>query len=366
MLAGTISSTVSAGGLSLSQLGTAQSVATAGVANVTNNSDSSAVIANPAGLSGVKSDSMMLGMQYLDIGSEFERTAVGEGTSGSAGQFMPHFSYAKRLNDDWVAGIGMHSPGGLGITYDNSVAGGVSNIVNENYISMVNVTASASYQVNDKLSLGASLIAQYADIRVELFQGTGQENTIEGNNWAPSFSLGAIYQLSAKTKLGLSYDYGGKHDLDLATRLPEPQTMDVNWPQSVEFGIAHQISSDFTFMVNATWQQWSRFNDKYSDTWGGGIALSYQLRDWTLQSGFSVDSSPLNSANRDVVLPLDQQWRFGLGAMKTLDSGSVLGIAYQYQSLGDAEIDGDVYNPIQPEGYYSDNRIHFVSVSLSF
>ncbi|MBL4915190.1 outer membrane protein transport protein [Shewanella schlegeliana] len=362
---GLIASTASAAGLSLSQIGTAESVATAGAANVTNNRDSSAVITNPAALSGIAESSAVVGAQYLDVKSEFERYDLRDGSIGTAGQLMPHLSYAKRLNDDWVAGIAMHSPGGLGMSYDNGVAGGPANIINENNIAIVNITASASYQLNDKLSVGASVIAQYADLQVDLFQGTEQANTIEGNNWSPSFALGAMYQLSDSTNLGLTYNYGGKHELNLATRLPEPQTMDVNWPQSIELGLEQQLTSELTLMVSANWQQWSRYNDKYSDTWGGGIALSYQLNAWTLQSGFSLDSSPLAPADRDVILPLDQQWRFGLGALKTLDSGSVLGVAYQYQSLGDGKIDGSL-NPIQPRGFYSDNRIHFITVSLSF
>ncbi|ABV87051.1 OmpP1/FadL family transporter [Shewanella pealeana] len=364
-----IATSVSAAGLGLSQIGTAESVATAGAANVTNNRDASAVVTNPAALSGITDSSTVIGVQYLDVKSEFEREAMGEGTTGTAGQFMPHLSYAKRLNDDWVAGIAMHSPGGLGMSYDNGVAGGPANIINENNIAIVNITASASYQLNDKLSLGASVIAQYADLQIDLFQGTEQANTIAGNNWTPSFALGAMYQLSDSTNLGLTYNYGGKHELALATHLPEPQSMDVNWPQSVDLGIEHQLTSDLTLMMSANWQQWSRYNDKYTDTWGAGMALSYQLNEWTLQSGLSFDSSPLDSADRDVVLPLDKQWRFGLGALKTLDSGSVLGIAYQYQSLGDGHIDGTTngsLNPIQPQGFYSENRIHFITVSLSF
>ncbi|NRD73565.1 outer membrane protein transport protein [Shewanella sp. VB17] len=361
-----VPSTVLAGGLGLSQIGTAESVGTAGAANVTNSKDSSAVVTNPAGLSAIKESSAVIGIQYLDVKSDFERGSSETGTTGSAGQFMPHLSYAKRINDDWVAGIAVHSPGGLGMAYDNGVAGGPAKIINENNIAIINITTSASYQVNERLSLGGSLIAQYADLKVDLFQGTEQANTIEGDNWAPSFALGALYQLSDKTTFGLTYNYGGKHELDLATRLPEPQTIDVNWPQSMELGIEQQLTDQLALMVSANWQQWSRYNDKYSDTWGGGIALSYQLSDWTLQSGFSFDTSPLNSAERDVILPLDQQWRFGFGAMKTLDTGSVLGIAYQYQSLGDGEIDGNTLNPIQPQGYYSENRIHFITVSLSF
>jgi long-chain fatty acid transport protein len=116
-------------------------------------------------------------------------------------------------------------------------------------------------------------------------------------------------------------------------------------------------------MVSANWQQWSRFGESYDDTYGAGVALSYQFDSWTLHSGFSADTSPLSSDDRGYALPLDQQWRLGIGAEKKLKNGMNLGLAYQYQSLGDAEITG---NSGLPNGEYSNNRVHFITGSLSF
>ncbi len=115
-------------------------------------------------------------------------------------------------------------------------------------------------------------------------------------------------------------------------------------------------------MLSANWQQWSRLADDFDDTYGAGIAMSYQLSDWTVQTGFSIDSSPLNSKDRGHALPLDQQWRFGVGGTKTLSNGMGLGLAYQYQSLGDGDITGSLLN----KGHYDTNRIHFITGSLSF
>ncbi len=138
-----------AGGLALSQIGTAESVATAGVAGVTNNRDSSAVISNPAGLSGIENNSTVLGVQYLNSESEFERN-LGGGTTAKSDQVLPHLSFAQRINENWVAGLSVHSPGGLGVEYSNGLTGGVNgaSLVDENSIEMLNLTASASYQVN--------------------------------------------------------------------------------------------------------------------------------------------------------------------------------------------------------------------------
>ncbi|MCZ4336461.1 OmpP1/FadL family transporter [Shewanella colwelliana] len=360
---------VSAAGLSLSQLATAESIGTAGVANVTNNRDASAVMGNPAGLSGISDSSTMIGVQYLDVEADFTSNNTGrahEGSTGEAGQFTPNLSYGKRLDDSWVVGMGVHAPGGLGLSYDNGVAGGPLNIINDNNIAIVNLTTALAYQANDSWSLGASIIAQYAEVAIDLFQDTDKASSLVGENWAPSFALGAMYHLSQKTHLGVTYNYGAKHNLDLTSQVISPQAIDVNWPQSVDVGLAHQLNAAVTLMVSGNWQQWSEYDERYSDTWGGGVALSYELSTWILQAGVSVDSSPLTAESRDVLLPLDKQWRVGIGAVKRLKTGSELGLAYQYQSLGDGEITGNALNPIQPSGYYSNNRVHFVGLSLSF
>ncbi|GLS90181.1 aromatic hydrocarbon degradation protein [Psychromonas marina] len=358
-LAGIIFSTGSfAAGLGLSQIGTAESVATAGAAGVTNNRDASATITNAAGLSGISDNSTVIGIQYLNVGNEFERDNDDATSKGESDLFMPHLSYAQRLNEEWVVGISAHSAGGLGMEYSNGLTGGAGNksLVDSNMIAIMNLTTSAAYQVNEQLSLGGSLIAQYATVKSE-FSGLNNHE-IKDDNWAPSFALSAMYQLNETTHLGMTYNYGAKHELDMDGF----GIVDLNWPQMVEIGVQHQLTDDLAIMANANWQQWSRFGDDYKDTYGVGVALSYQLQDWTLQTGASIDSSPLDANNRGHALPLDQQWRVGFGGHKTLSNGMVLGLAYQYQSLGNAEIT----NHGLTDGYYENNRVHFITGSLSF
>lgn len=58
-------------GLSSPQMGSAESTATAGVSNIINNRNASSVISNSAGLSGFDDSNVMLGLQYLDVKSDF-------------------------------------------------------------------------------------------------------------------------------------------------------------------------------------------------------------------------------------------------------------------------------------------------------
>ncbi|PKF62503.1 aromatic hydrocarbon degradation protein [Psychromonas sp. psych-6C06] len=353
-----LSSLSHAGGLSLSQIGTTQSTATAGVSNVTNNQDASATVSNAAALSGIDDSSFMFGVQYLDVNNDFQASENELTSNGSDGAIIPHISYAKRLNEQWVTGVALHAPGGLGLDYDNGLTG--LGLVDTSSITTINLTASASYQVNANLSLGGSIIAQYAAVNSTLSAAT-KNTEIEADDWTPSFALSALYQINDSTHVGVNYNAGAKHDLAFSI-LEGSVEQSFNWPQSVEFGLQHQLTAQLSMMASVNWQQWSQFNNGYDDTYGGGVAMSYQLDSWRLHSGISADSSPLAADNRGHALPLDTQWRFGLGAEKKLKNNMVLGLAYQYQSLGDAQISGS--GPLN--GEYSNNRIHFITASLSF
>jgi len=345
-----------AGGLSLPQIGTAESTATAGVSNVTNNRDASAVVSNPAGLSGIEDSSVMLGLQYLNVDSSFELDNEQPDINSGGAIFIPHLSYAKRIDDKWVAGVALHAPGGLELEYANGIFG--KNIVESSQITVANLTASAAYQVNEDFSVGGSIIAQYSALNTKLSELV----SVKSSDWSPSFSLSAQYQLTEATNVAALYNAGGTHDLEISI-LGENFDQELNWPQSFEVGVYHNLTDKVVVMANANWQDWSNFGDKYEDTYGAGIAMSYQLDSWKLQTGFSANTSPLSAENRGQALPLDEQWRFGFGAEKALENGMKLGLAYQYQSLGDGEVnrENDVLN-----GEYTDNQVHFITASLSF
>lgn len=356
-----LSQKVMAAGLSLSQIGTATSVATAGVAGVTNNQDASATVSNAAGLSGIEDSSLMLGAQFLNVKSQFDRDDQKQGTSSEGNLFIPHISYAKRLNESWVAGVALHSPGGLGVAYSNGLSGGPMDIVKENKITMLNLTASAAYQVNDKLSLGAGLIAQYADVEVLAW-----DKSVSGSTVSPTFSLSSQYQASGQTRLGINYQHGSKHDISLEDSVANLNNMESNWPAIIDIGISHMLSENLTILASAHWQSWSDYDADYDDTFGAGVAAQYQMGSWLLQTGISADSSPVDKQHRDVALPLDKQWRLGLGAEKTLKSGSTLGIAYQFQHLGEGEIESQGFEPLRANGSYSENRVHFITFSYHY
>lgn len=358
VMAGVFTSIAYAGGLNLSQIATTKSVGTAGVGNITAN-DASAVITNAAALSHIEGDAWILGVQYLDVESTFVRSDNQAETTGSSGSVLPHLSYAARLNEHWVAGVALHATGGLGVKYSQGVGANPALLIKENSIAAVNLTSSLSYELSDTLSLGGSLILQHASLKTE----ATQMRMLEGDSLDLGFGLSVNHHITDTTQLGISYQSQFDHDFELDKVNAFGMSTELTWVRSLNLGLRHSVNDDFAVLFNSNLEAWQDYNKKYSTTYSFGVGIEYSYEDWLLYSGISGDTSPLNSQNRDVLLPLDQQWRIGLGAERKVSSGLYLGLSYQYQDLGKAEIDANS-GLFQPTGRYSTNRVHFITLSL--
>lgn len=360
LVAGTAASVAQAGGLNLSQIATTKSVGTAGTGNVTT-SDSSAVITNAANLSEIENNAWMLGLQYLDVESNFVRNDNLSSTTGSSRDVLPHASYASRLNDKWVAGAAIHAAGGIGVKYSQGVGANPAQFINENSISVINLTSSLAYQIDDDLSLGGSLILQRAAL--ETRGNNGRE--LKGESLDLGLGLSINYQMGKNTQLGISYQGQFDHDLSLDVPNDFGISSELTWVRSLNLGLRHSLTQDLNLLFSTNMEAWQDYNEKYSTTYSLGIGVEYAYDDWLLYSGVSGDTSPITSGNRDVLLPLDAQWRIGLGAEYKVSEELYVGLSYQYQDLGNGDIDAGS-GLFQPNGRFTTNRVHFVTLSLRY
>ncbi|MGF1747938.1 OmpP1/FadL family transporter [Vibrio cionasavignyae] len=359
-IAGIAGSFAHAGGLNLSQIATTESVGTAGVGNVTSN-DASAVITNAANLSEISESAWILGLQYLDVESNFVRSDNGSSTTGSSSDILPHISYATRVNDKWVGGVALHAAGGVGVKYSQGVGANPAQLINENSIAALNLTSSLSYQLGDNLSLGGSLTLQRAALEVRGLNGL----EVKGDSVDLGFALSLSHNISEDTQLGVNYQGQFDHDFSIEKMNSFGLNTELTWVETLSLGLRHALNEDVNVLLSANMEAWQDYDDKYSATYSFGVGLEYAYESWLFYSGVSGDTSPVDSQNRDVLLPLDQQWRIGFGAERKISQDLQLGLSYQFQHLGDGEINADS-GLFQPNGHYSTNRVHFITLSLRY
>jgi len=199
-----------AGGLYINEFGTpSMGVAGAGANAVA--SDASTSFHNPAGMTRIKGKEVMGTAGLLNAIVKFdpdEDTPISGGNGGDAGGPAPILGgfYVHSLSDRWKLGANLITLTGAILDYDNDWTGRYLNTD----VKLLTVTffPTVAYRVNDWLSLGGGPQIIYADLELKAKgpppNGNG-EVKIDGNDVAFGFGLGALVELSERTRFGVIY-----------------------------------------------------------------------------------------------------------------------------------------------------------------
>ncbi len=130
------------------------------------------------------------------------------------------------------------------------------------------------------------------------------------------------------------------------------------------------------------WDDWSQMDEvqlstnsrgatlarDWHDTYHSALGADYRLDDqWTLRAGIAYDTSPTNKNDRTADMPIDEQFRYAIGADYLRDSGMKVSGSLVYADYGDAEIanSGD-QGLVGFSGEYQTNQIWFASVAFNW
>jgi long-subunit fatty acid transport protein len=132
-------------------------------------------------------------------------------------------------------------------------------------------------------------------------------------------------------------------------------------------------------MAGSAWEQWSEADQVpltlqaaavgkrkvklgMQDTWKLRGGIHYKWNDaWTLMTGVSYDSSPLDGKDRIAALPLDEQIRLGVGVIHQLSDDLQFSTGFEWLHLGSADI-----SQANLQGKYDQNEIFFLMFNLNF
>ena len=284
---------VQAAAFYLSEFGTPGSLGTAGVANTTNTFGADSAFTNPAGMTGLKQDTILGGMQLLipDIKFDSSIAEAGGKDGGNAGNVaaIPSFFAVKMLDDRTRIGFSITGPLGGGMNYGDDFVGryGAQKIE----LTGLAVSPSLAYRVTDRLSLGAGVSALYTnfDETIAINNNAAQgpvplpDSNIKLENmddWSWQGFAGLTFQLTDQLLLGAVYRSKSNVNLsgDLNIRnwqlpIPEPtaNSAKLQWdnPQTVEVGLRYKLNEEWHLMANADWEEWSKFSDNYLSVQNG-------------------------------------------------------------------------------------------------
>ena len=383
-----INTTALAGGLYLNEFGTpSMGVAGAGANAVA--SDASTSFHNAAGMTRIKGTELMGTAGLLNATVKFDPdsdTPIPGGDGGDAGGPAPIVGgfFVHSLSDKWKLGANLITISGAVLDYDDDWIGRYLNT--EVKLLTMTFYPSIAYRVNNWLSLGGGPQVMYANLEIKAKapppNGIG-EVKIDGDDFAYGFGLGALFEVSDRTRFGIAYqseielEFGGdvkfsggavNADAGVDTKIPLAQFIKVSG--------YHELNDRWALLGTVGWEDWSAFKEvnistgrgsqkiprDWHDTWKFAAGVHFRPVDkWLLQLGFSYDSSPVDSDDRTPDMPIDRQVRYATGAQYQWSDRLSTGAQFVYADYGKAKIDNDLL-----KGDYKRNDIFFFALNANW
>ena len=349
--------------------------------------DASILYYNPAGLTHLDDAQVNAGIHMIDGLGEMEDT--GSTTSGAitivSGQpssindggnpfppgYVPNFYAATPLmNGDLWAGIGVSVPFGLATVYDEGFFGRYDS--KKSSLRTMDIQPTLAYQVSDKVSIGGSVIVQYARADLDnkaLFPlGGGNfdevDSELTGDDWAYGVNLGIMYEPWDDTLIGLNYRSQTNQELEGSLTFVGPTlgvvttagAADVDLPEIASIGASHKLNDRWTIMGHASWFGWGAFDaidattanpaltpgailQNYQDSWAFAIGADYTLNEaWTLRGGFQYEETPVTDEFRTTIVPDGDRLRFGAGFTYNMNDKMSLDVGGNYIETKDESL----------------------------
>ncbi len=394
-----------AGALYLTQIATPGSDGTAGVSNVTNTFDASCAFTNPAGMTGLKRDQVLVGNQLLIPSLRFDSSIAEAGGSdgGNAGfvSIIPSMYGVKVLSDQWRLGLSVVAPLGGGVDYGRDFVGRYQ--ANRSVLTGLGITPSVAYKINDRLSIGMGVSAIYTVLDLDLSVNQpgnlpdGEVNIDKIDDWSWQGVFGITYQLTDRALVGLEYRTKSEIELEgdlgfkniqvppvneLTSKLNKAE-VDFDYAEVYRIGLRYDLTPNMKLFFDADYETWSDFSDNliavsggdvikvqaidrdWLDTYHAGAGMVYRCGKNLYGCGVAYDSSPVRDRHRTADLPADRQLKLGTAFGRQHRDNLWFGFAGSFTYLGKGRMD-QVAQGSRFKGKFSTNFLAFLSASLVY
>lgn len=393
--------------------------------------DASVQFFNPAALTEIAGTQVSMAGHYIMprgnlSGASARVVTLGNipytGTIDDAGVngFVPNFYYARDLNANLKFGLGVSVPFGLSTEYDETWIGRYHAL--KSAVETVNINPALAFKLNDRLSLGAGVSAQY--IKAELTSavdsgslcvalgaacgGPGNQAVdsyakIRGEDWSYGFNLGLLYKPMDSMRLGLAFRSSVKQNLQGDGAFTRSSALnavlggsplftytaasaDIDLPASFSLSVAHGFTPQIEVMGDITWTQWSNFQElridfanplqpdavtteNWNDTYRYSVGVSYKLNDRIkLRTGLAFDETPVPDAqHRTPRIPDNDRTWLAFGLTHAHSSNLSMDVGYAHLFVKDSTIDNTTEGSIRAnlKGSY-ENSVNILSAQLNY
>jgi long-chain fatty acid transport protein len=360
--------------------------------------DASTIFFNPAGMTKLPGKNAVGALNAIKPSAKFSNAGSTNaplqpslgGNGGDAGDwaFVPNAYFSWQLTPQLFVGVGVNAPFGLKTEYDSTWVGRFHAVESE--LKTINVNPSIAYKVNEMISLGAGINYQRAEATLSnavnysaaafagggvpallAAGGPGREGlaTVEGDDSAWGYNLGAMFDFGPNTRVGIAYRSAIKYTLTgnvtfsnrpavLNAGLPDgPVRADIKLPGSASLSLFQRLDPKWDLLADVSWTDWSTLQSldvyrsdtnarlsttplKWKDTWRVGVGANYHYNDvWTLRVGVAYDQSPVSDAERTPRIPDQDRTWLAFGGQYRMSKQLAFDFGYAHLFMRDASSD---------------------------
>ncbi len=343
--------------------------------------DASTIFFNPAGMTYIDGSQALGAMHFIRPNVEFNNKGTlgvtgDEGPNAGDLAFVPNFYLMTELTPAIKVGVGVSVPFGLKTEYDDKWLGRFQ--ANKSELKTININPSVAFKVNDQLSLGLGVSAMRAEAaltRSVNFGLAGEGDVkVEGDDWGFGFNLGAIFQATTDTRIGVAYRSKVKQKLEGDATFSRPALVpnagaaadgnvsaSIDLPETFSASVFSHINSKWDILGDITWTRWSRFQElrilrnngttlsvtpeNWENSLRYSIGVNYHYSDSVkLRAGLAYDEEANSDEFRSARTPGNDRTWLTLGAGWKVTPTSTIDIGYAHLFVRDAKIDNNQLN----------------------
>ena len=327
---------------------------------------------NVAGLTRQKGTQFSAGASYIAPKATAKNVKDADGNRDADVQnvvhaaISPNFAISHQVNDKLFLGFSGNSPFGMITKYDRDWVGSDHGVTSD--VKTALFTPMAAYKATDKLSVGAGLQIQYvwAHLTNSTMNGAVKHVSANGNALDLGYQLGAMYEFTDSTRMGVGYRSEIKHKIkgDMDASYPHPMlnqdiSVKLTTPAMLSFGVYHDVNTRWAVMAEYQRVFWSslqnltfvgdqvnnggyitRVQEKWRDTNFYAIGTSYMLDEqWKLRLGLAYDQSAVGVKHRTPRIPdTDRVW-YSAGLSYQYNEHLSFNAAYTYMYAHKSHLD---------------------------
>jgi len=366
--------------------------------------DASTVWFNPAGMSKLKSNQLLVAGHIISPEASFTNDGSTDGSGNpltgandenSSTALVGNFYWVTDFGDKTKFGLGITTPFGLTTEYNDTWVGRYHAVKTD--MKSINFNPSISREVNDKLSIGAGINMFITDITltsaVDFGSLLGAPQQVDGfailqadntafNEFAWGFNLGLLYEFDQGTTLGVAY----RSEIDVTAtgkaRFKVPSAAapilgsgafqdtnikaSVTLPQSLSVSLKQQMGG-VKLLADISWTGWSSFEElrilyanpfqpdtvtteNWDDTFRYSVGADFDVSPkMTLRTGVAYDETPIPSPQfRTARIPGDNRTWLSFGITYAFAPSLIVDAGYTHLFIDDSKINNSLETSLSP------------------